>query len=123
MNPDIYQTGLAVAAFIYFVAVMLVLGRMLVGPNSLDRLLSLESMVALMQGLIAMYIVWTMETSWVYAMLVTALLGFISSLAVARYRVPDVRKTDRAGAPRGSESIPKKAESAKAEAKEAKEEN
>lgn len=116
MNPDLYQTGLAVAAFMYFVAVMLVLGRMLAGPNSLDRLLSLESMVALMQGLIAMYIVWTMETSWVYSMLVTALLGFISSLAVARFRVPDVRKTDRAAVPRSPGS-------AKAEAKETKEEN
>lgn len=124
MSPEIYQTGLAAAAFLYFVAAALVVGRMIAGPNSLDRLLSLESLVALMQGIIAIWIVWTMETSWVYAMLVVALLGFISSLAVTRFRVPDVRKSGRTPAQKTETKAQKsEAQAAKATAADAKEDH
>lgn len=91
MDPQIYNLLLAIAAAIYFVAVLIALGRMLAGPNSMDRLVSLESMIAMSQGMLAAYIAWTLDTSVVYAMLVIALLGFISSLSVARFRVPDKR--------------------------------
>ncbi len=91
MDPQIYSTLLAVTAGLYFVASLIALGRLLAGPNSMDRLVSLESMIAMSQGMLAVYIAWSMDTSVAYAMLVIALLGFISSLSVARFRVPDKR--------------------------------
>lgn len=92
MDPQIYTTLLAVTAGLYFVASLTALGRLLAGPNSMDRLVSLESMIAMSQGMLAVYIAWSMDTSVAYAMLVIALLGFISSLSVARFRVPDQRQ-------------------------------
>ena len=91
MDTQIYTTLLGVAAGIYFIAALTALGRLLAGPNSMDRLVSLESMIAMSQGMLAVYIAWSMDTSVAYAMLVIALLGFISSLSVARFRVPDKR--------------------------------
>ncbi|MEJ6020304.1 monovalent cation/H+ antiporter complex subunit F [Corynebacterium sp. H113] len=93
MNPEVFHLLLAVAAVIYFIAAMVALGRLLAGPNSLDRLVSLESMINMMQGMLCAYIVWTFDTSVVYAMLVIALLGFISSLSVASFRLPDDKKS------------------------------
>jgi multicomponent Na+:H+ antiporter subunit F len=91
MNPEIFNTLLGVAAAGYFIAVLITLGRMIAGPNSLDRLVSLESMAAMLQGMLAAFMAWTLDTSVVYPMLVMALLGFLSSLAVAKFRVPDDR--------------------------------
>ncbi|WP_075693160.1 monovalent cation/H+ antiporter complex subunit F [Corynebacterium sphenisci] len=99
MSMHAYHLALALAAGIYLVAALLTLGRLLAGPNSLDRLVSLDSLIAMMQGLLAAYIAWTMDTSWAYPMLVIALLGFIGSLAVARFRVPDDRGGGKAAAP------------------------
>lgn len=89
MNPDTFHWFLIGAAGIYGVAALLVLGRMIAGPNSMDRLVSLESLIAMIQGMFAAYIAWSDDTSWAYPMLVVALLGFISSLSVARFRVAD----------------------------------
>ena len=56
MDPQIYTTLLGVAAGIYFIAALTALGRLLAGPNSMDRLVSLESMIAMSQGMLAAYI-------------------------------------------------------------------
>lgn len=89
MSDSTFTYLLAIAAGIYFIATMVALGRMLAGPNSLDRLVSLDSVVAMLQGMLAAYMAWSLDTSAVYPMLVVALLGFISSLSVAKFRVPD----------------------------------
>lgn len=91
MDPQIYTALLTVTAALFFVAALITLGRVLAGPNSMDRLVGLESLIAMSQGMLAVYIAWSLETSVAYAMLVIALLGFISSLSVARFRVPDKR--------------------------------
>ncbi len=89
MNPQIFMAFIALAAAIYFIATLVALGRLLAGPGSLDRLISLDSLVNMTHGMLCAYMVWSLDTSAVYAMLVIALLGFISSLAVASYRRRD----------------------------------
>ena len=42
MNPEVFNILLGVAAAGYFIAVMITLGHMIAGPNSLDRLRSEE---------------------------------------------------------------------------------
>ncbi|EEB63621.1 monovalent cation/H+ antiporter complex subunit F [Corynebacterium amycolatum] len=113
MNPEVFNTLLGVAAAGYFIAVLITLGHMIAGPNSLDRLVSLESMTAMLQGMLAAFMAWSLDTSVVYPMLIIALLGFLSSLAVAKFRVPDDGKTPAKSARKGvskttSKVIPKK---------------
>lgn len=93
MDPVLYGRLLALAGAIFFLAALIAVGRMLAGPNSMDRLVALDSVIAMSQGMLAVYIAWSLDTSVVYAMVVIALLGFIASLSVARFRVPDKRKT------------------------------
>ena len=63
--------------------------RILTGPNSMDRMLGLDGFVAMLQCALATYIVWTLDTTVANAMLVIALLGFIASVSVARFRKRD----------------------------------
>ncbi|WP_048760366.1 monovalent cation/H+ antiporter complex subunit F [Corynebacterium vitaeruminis] len=102
MNPEVFNILLGVAAAGYFIAVMITLGHMIAGPNSLDRLVALESMTAMLQGMLAAFMAWSLDTSVVYPMLIIALLGFLSSLAVAKFRVPDEGKIPAKSARKGT---------------------
>lgn len=73
-----------------FAAAFLLVGyRLLVGPNSMDRMQALDTTVAVLQCALGTYICWSLDTTVVNAMLVLALLGFISSVAVTRFRKRD----------------------------------
>ena len=49
----------------------------------------MDGIVASIQCALATYICWTLDTTVVNAMVVVALLGFIGSLSVARFRKRD----------------------------------
>lgn len=89
MDPSLYNAFLTVAAVGCAVAFLFNGYRLLAGPNSLDRLLSLDATVAMIQCILALYICWTLDTTVSNAMIVVALLGFISSVAVTRFRKKD----------------------------------
>ena len=84
-----YHIFLLVAAVMFAVAFLLVGYRMLVGPNSMDRMQALDTTVAILQCALGAYICWSLDTTVVNAMVVLALLGFISSVAVTRFRKRD----------------------------------
>lgn len=91
MDSQVYHVCLAVA-MVGFTAAFLINGyRLLVGPNSLDRLLSLDATIAMIQCSLALYICWTLDTTVSNAMMVVALLGFISSVAITRFRKKDTQ--------------------------------
>ncbi|MCG7269294.1 monovalent cation/H+ antiporter complex subunit F [Corynebacterium amycolatum] len=118
MNPEVFNALLGVAAAGYFIAVMITLGHMIAGPNSLDRLVALESTTAMLQGMLAAFMAWSLDTSVVYPMLIIALLGFLSSLAVAKFRVPDdgkqPAKSSRKGATKATGKVATKKTAQKA---------
>ena len=118
MNPEVFNILLGVAAAGYFIAVMITLGHMIAGPNSLDRLVALESTTAMLQGMLAAFMAWSLDTSVVYPMLISALLGFLSSLAVAKFRVPDdgkqPAKSSRKGATKATGKVATKKTAQKA---------
>ncbi|AKK04014.1 monovalent cation/H+ antiporter complex subunit F [Corynebacterium epidermidicanis] len=89
MNPALYELLLQVATIIFAVAFLINGYRLLAGPNSLDRLLSLDATVAMIQCALAVYICWSLDTTVAYAMLVVALLGFIGSVSVTKFRKAD----------------------------------
>lgn len=89
MNPEVYNTVLLVIACVFAVSFILTNYRILAGPNSIDRLLGMDGLSAMIQCALATYICWTLDTSVSYAMLVIATLGFISTVSVARFRKRD----------------------------------
>lgn len=89
MDEQLYGFFIGVGAVFTSLAFLLTAYRIIVGPNSLDRLLGLDGMVAMIQCGLAGYICWTLDTTVSGAMIVIALLGFISSVAVARFRKRD----------------------------------
>lgn len=89
MNPEIYNGFLILAALLFLIAFMLTTWRILIGPDSLDRLVGMDGFIAMFQCAMAVYICWTLDTTVVNAMLVVALLGFISTVSVTRFRKRD----------------------------------
>ncbi len=86
---DWYHIGLSVAAACITLAFFITTWRIVTGPNSLDRLVGLDGFIAMFQCALAVYMCWSLNTSVVNAMLVVALLGFISTVAVTRFRRRD----------------------------------
>ena len=63
--------------------------RLIGGPSTLDRLISLDTLVAVAQCGIGVYIAWTKDTTPAAAMVALALVAFLGSVSVARFRVND----------------------------------
>ena len=89
MDPQIYHAILLVPAFLLWVSVLITVWRIIVGPNSLDRLVGMDGFTAMFQCALATYMCWSLDTPVVSAMLVIALLGFISTVSVTRFRKRD----------------------------------
>lgn len=89
MNPELYEALLIVAACGFGIAFLINGYRLLKGPSSLDRLLTLDATVAMIQCALAVYICWTLDTTVSNAMLVVALLGFIGTISVTKFRKQD----------------------------------
>lgn len=92
MSDSLYDLLLLIPAVLIAVGLVIVMWRIVVGPNSMDRMLGLDGFIAIMQCALAVLIAWTLESTIVNAMLVVALLGFVSSLSVARFRRKDDTK-------------------------------
>ncbi|MDO4686259.1 MAG: monovalent cation/H+ antiporter complex subunit F [Corynebacterium sp.] len=86
---DYYTIGLALATGIFMLSFLITGYRLLVGPNSLDRLVALDATAAMIQCALAVYICWTIDTTVSNAMMVVALLGFIGTVALTRFRKRD----------------------------------
>lgn len=79
------------------IALFLAMIRLLGGPDTLDRLISLDMLVAIAQCGLGVYIAWTADTTPAAALVALALVAFLGSVSVARYRVSD--DVDRAVPP------------------------
>lgn len=89
MDPELYNTFLSIAAAMFVVSFLLTTWRIVKGPNSMDRLVGMDGFIAMFQCAMAVYICWTLDTTVSNAMLVVALLGFISTVSVTRFRKRD----------------------------------
>ena len=63
--------------------------RLVGGPGTLDRMISLDMLAAIAQGGIAIYLAWTKDTTVAAALVALALVAFLGSVSVARFRVND----------------------------------
>lgn len=63
--------------------------RLVGGPNTLDRMISLDMLAAIAQCGLGVYIAWTKDTTAAAALVALALVAFLGSVSVARFRVSD----------------------------------
>lgn len=80
------MTGVAVVAYsLLSGAVALALLRIARGPSLLDRVLATETLLAVVAGGVAVHAGLSREPAFVPVLVVVALLGFLATVAVARY--------------------------------------
>lgn len=87
MSISLVLWTLAVIALTISLFVSMV--RLVGGPNTLDRIISLDMLAAIAQGGIGVYIAWTKDTTVAAALVALALVAFLGSVSVARFRVND----------------------------------
>jgi multicomponent Na+:H+ antiporter subunit F len=66
--------------------------RLLSGPSTLDRLVALDTLVAVTMCGIGTWAAYSLDTTVTYPMAALALISFVGSVSVARFRVPDIDK-------------------------------
>lgn len=80
------------AAVMLTVAAGITMIRLLAGPSTLDRLVALDTLIAVTMCGIGAWAAFSLDTTVTYALTALALISFVGSVSVARFRVPDVDK-------------------------------
>ncbi|GGL28475.1 monovalent cation/H+ antiporter complex subunit F [Nocardia jinanensis] len=82
----------AVVAAVLLSAAALITGyRILAGPDTLDRVVGIDSIIAMAICGLAVWAAYSRDTSVVPAIVALSLVGFLGSAAVTRFRVRDDR--------------------------------
>jgi multicomponent Na+:H+ antiporter subunit F len=84
-----------VAAAMLTAAGVIVMFRILAGPSTLDRIVALDTLVAVTMCAIGTWAAFSLDTTVTYSLTALALISFVGSVSVARFRVPDVRARAR----------------------------
>ncbi|RJO76672.1 cation:proton antiporter [Nocardia panacis] len=80
-----------IAAILLSAAAILTAYRILVGPNTLDRVVGIDSLMAIAASGLAVWAGYTDDATVVPGIVALALVGFLGSAAVSRFRVRDDR--------------------------------
>ena len=64
--------------------------RLLAGPSTLDRLVALDALVAVTMCGIGIWAAFSRDTTVTYGLTALAIISFVGSVSVARFRVPDI---------------------------------
>ncbi|PVY29782.1 monovalent cation/H+ antiporter complex subunit F [Williamsia muralis] len=78
-----------IAAGLLLAASVLTTARILIGPNTLDRLVALDTGVAMAMCSLAVWAAYSMDSTVVSGLVALSLLSFVGTVAVARFRVRD----------------------------------
>lgn len=84
-------TILTVSGVLLLISALLITLRVLAGPTSLDRLVAVDALLAIAMCGLALWAVYTRDTTIAPAIVALALVGFLGSVSVARFRVRDDR--------------------------------
>ena len=78
-----------IAAVMLSAAAAVTMYRILAGPSTLDRLVALDTLVAVTMCGIGTWAAFSLDTTVTYSLTALALISFVGSVSVARFRVPD----------------------------------
>ena len=80
-----------VAGTMLLIAAVLTAYRILDGPGTLDRLVAIDTLIAVAMCGLAVWAAYSRDTTIVPAIVALSLVGFLGSASVARFRVRDDR--------------------------------
>lgn len=83
------NTVWVVAAVMLVAAASATMFRLLAGPSTLDRLVALDTLIAVAMCGIGTWAAFSLDTTVTYSLAALALISFVGSVSVARFRVPD----------------------------------
>jgi multicomponent Na+:H+ antiporter subunit F len=84
-----------IAAVMLTAAAAITMYRLLAGPGTLDRLVALDTFIAVMMCAIGTWAAYSLDTTVTYSLTALALISFVGTVAVARFRVRDTDKVKR----------------------------
>lgn len=82
---DIMQVALVFAFVIVALAQIMATIRLVIGPNTTDRILSLDTMLVNAIGLIVLLGIWQGTRIYFEVSLIIAMFGFVSTVAYTRF--------------------------------------
>ncbi|APE37518.1 cation:proton antiporter [Nocardia mangyaensis] len=86
------MTVVAVIAGVLLTAAAVITSyRVLAGPSTLDRVVGIDSLMAIAAAGLAVWAAYSNDTSVIPAIVALSLVGFLGSAAVSRFRVRDDR--------------------------------
>lgn len=80
---------LAISGALLIAAAVLTTYRLLDGPGTLDRLVAMDTILALAMCGLAVWSVYSLDTTIVPGIVALSLVSFVGSVSVARFRVRD----------------------------------
>ncbi|WP_304113929.1 monovalent cation/H+ antiporter complex subunit F [Mycolicibacterium bacteremicum] len=83
------------AAVMLSAAAAITIYRLLAGPSTLDRLVALDAFVAVSMCGIGTWAAFSLDSTVTYSLTALALISFVGSVSVARFRVPDTEIDER----------------------------
>lgn len=90
-----------IAGVMLLIAAVVTMYRVLAGPGTLDRLVGIDTLVAVAMCGLAVWSSYSRDTTLVPAIVVLSLVGFLGSASVARFRVRDDAHGDQGRQQRG----------------------
>ena len=78
------QVVLSIAALLLFVAAMIGVNRIAVGPTQLDRSIAADLIVATVVAGLGLWTVWSDLTTELFILVLLSMLGFTSAVSIAR---------------------------------------
>jgi multicomponent Na+:H+ antiporter subunit F len=88
------NTVWVIAAVLLTAAAVITMFRLLAGPGTLDRLVALDTFVAVTMCAIGTWAAYSLDTTVTYSLTALALISFVGSVSVARFRVRDTNRDD-----------------------------
>ena len=80
---------LAISGVLLIAAAVITTYRLLAGPGTLDRLVAMDTILAVAMCGLAVWSVYSLDPTIVPAIVALSLISFVGSVSVARFRVKD----------------------------------
>ncbi|BBZ10814.1 MULTISPECIES: monovalent cation/H+ antiporter complex subunit F [Mycobacterium] len=78
-----------IAGVLLGAAAAITMFRLLAGPSTLDRLVAVDTLIAVTMCAIGTWAAASLDSTVTYSLAALALISFVGSVSVARFRVPD----------------------------------
>lgn len=83
------STVWVIAAVMLTLAGATTMFRLLAGPSTLDRLVALDTLIAVTMCGVGTWAAYSLDTTVTYSLAALALISFVGSVSIARFRVRD----------------------------------